>query len=136
MLLSSFAFWLFSLVLCLDSFLIFFCAFIRSFFLVVTVRFTYNILCLILLTGTYYSTSSFCLILCVCVYVLGKSATRPSIEGAIYVGDVLWSSKAQSRLATRARHSRGVFYVDYVRPPVVVRHVCCQALVGEAGPQK
>jgi hypothetical protein len=99
------------------------------------VSFTYNILCLILLAGTYYSVSSFCLILYVYVYVLGKSATSPSVEGMVYV-DVPWSSKAQSYLVTRARHSRGVPYMDYVSPPVMVRHDCCQTLVGEAGPQK
>ena len=66
---------------------------------------------------------------------LGKSATSPSVEGMVYV-DVPWSSKAQSYLVTRARHSRGVPYMDYVSPPVMVRHDCCQTLVGEAGPQK
>ena len=54
------------------------------------------------------------LIFCVCLYVLGKSATSPSVEGMVYV-DVPWSSKAQSYLVTRARHSRGVPYMDYVK---------------------
>ena len=133
--LSSFEFWWFSSLLCLDSVLIFFCAFIRSFQLV-TVSFTYNILCLILLAGTYYSVSSFCLILYVYVYALGKSATPPNVEGMVYVGDVPWGSKAQSYLAARARHSKGVPYMDYVSPPVTVSHGCCQTLMCESGPQK
>ena len=37
----------------------------------------------VLLIGTYSSLSSFCLILCVCFYVFGKSAISPSLEGMV-----------------------------------------------------
>ena len=72
--------------------------------------------CLILSIGTYSSVSSFCPNLCICFYVLGKSATFHSHgEVALHRCPV-----RQSNLTIRVRYSRGVTYVGFMCLPFMM----------------
>lgn len=67
--------------------------------------------------GTYSSFSSFCVKLCACFCVLGKSAMWFALKEWPYLGDVLWSSEVQSHWSTSTRDAP---YVVCVPLPVVV----------------
>lgn len=69
---------------------------------------------------TYSSSSSFCLQLCACFGVLGKSAMWFVLKEWPYLGVVLWGSAVQCHWSTRARSSRDAPYEVYVPLPDVV----------------
>ena len=54
------------------------------------------------LRQTYFSISSFCLTLCVCFYVLGKSATPPAFESSGLMGTPGWFSQLSVQLQFRS----------------------------------
>ena len=70
--------------------------------------------------GSYFSVISFCPILCVYFYILGRSVTFLNLGVVPYVGDVLWGTAAHSPLVTRVECSRNVPYVGCMGPSDVV----------------
>ena len=114
-------------------------------------------LCLVVLIGTYFCVSSFCLILCFCFYVLGKSAASPSLKGVHLCR--ICSVRLRSALPTgqqsqmlrwcllcglhtlsccgRAAAAAAVHWWAGIVPGMALEpsHGSCWALMGKAGPQ-
>ena len=82
--------------------------------------------------GMYSSVSSFCLILCLYFYVLGRSVTSPILEKWSFIVRILWGPAAHFPMATRAICFRGIPYVGYIFPSVVAGVTTVG--IGEAAP--
>lgn len=75
--------------------------------------------CLILSFGIYFSTSSFCLTLCVCFYVLGMLATSPGLEGRGLTQKASWEAQMHNSTLSLDPSAPGYPHVGCKHPPFV-----------------
>lgn len=86
------------------------------------------------LLWTYSLVSSFCLILSVYFYVLGKWVTFPNLREVTLNRSPLGSSRTFP-LATRSICFNGISYMGFMGPSAVVGQTTVGKLVGRAGSQ-
>ena len=92
-------------------------------------------LCLVLSIGTYSFASLLCLILCVCSYVLGKSATSPRTEGVALFRRYPVGLKSTILHGHQSQELKVYPLCGLCALlPWCAHGCCCGALVGRAGP--